>query len=287
MKPDKEFTRVASSLLLNVRDLVNWGIETGNTTPEAIRLTVAARREAAQKLVEGGMSQRQAAKLLGVKHTTIQRDVAHYVPESGPQSATGSAATKAHRAAVAVHAAAEGVTPAPIDKYRIIYADPPWDYGVHLQPDYHTEQRDHYPAMALEKICALPVRNWVEDDAVLYLWVTAPILEKAFQVVHAWGFEYKTCFVWDKIKHNMGHYNSVRHELLFVCTRGACQPDDKRLFDSVQNIERSVHSAKPPEFYDIIETNYTRGRKLEMFARQRRDGWDVYGHVNEISAAAE
>jgi N6-adenosine-specific RNA methylase IME4 len=84
----------------------------------------------------------------------------------------------------------------------------------------------------------------------------------------------------------MGHYSSVRHEKLYVCTRGSCQPDVKQLFDSVQSIERSdKHSAKPVEFYDIIETLYTHGRKLEMFARVAREGWDVYGHQAELSEA--
>jgi hypothetical protein len=90
-------------------------------------------------------------------------------------------------------------------------------------------------------------------------------------------------FVWDKIRHNMGHYNSVRCELLYICTRGSCRPDNLQLIDSVQSIERGKHSEKPVEFYDIIETLYTHGRKLEMFARKRRDGWDAWGHVAEIS----
>jgi N6-adenosine-specific RNA methylase IME4 len=82
-----------------------------------------------------------------------------------------------------------------------------------------------------------------------------------------------------------GHYNSVRHELLLICTRGSSQPDQRQLFDSVQSIERGRHSAKPVKFYDIIETLYTHGRKLEMYGRARREGWDVYGHMAELQAA--
>ena len=165
----------------------------------------------------------------------------------------------------------------PCTKYRVIYADPPWSYG-NTQPDYHPEQRDHYPVMSLADICALPVRQWVEDDAVLFLWVTAPILEESFQVIHAWGFAYKTCFVWDKVKHNMGHYSSVRHELLLLATRGSCQPDVRRLFDSVLSIERTDHSTKPDEFRHIIDTIYPHGRRIELFARRRVEGWDAYGN---------
>ncbi|MGP0084635.1 MAG: hypothetical protein ACLP0B_13540 [Steroidobacteraceae bacterium] len=91
------FTKVASDLLVNVRDLVNWGIDTGNTTPDKMRLTVAARREVATKLVESGMSQRKAAKMLGVDHKTIAKDVGKNSPRSGDKfpTRTGSAATKA------------------------------------------------------------------------------------------------------------------------------------------------------------------------------------------------
>jgi N6-adenosine-specific RNA methylase IME4 len=244
-------------------------------------MTVAARRELAIKLIEAGHSQRQAAKLLGTDEKTIRNDLRNNSAESAEKVRTGSAETKAHRAAVAEKAAAGGITELPSEKYRIIIADPPWSYG-NTQPDYHTEQRDHYPVMELDAVCAMPILQWAEDDAVLFLWVTAPILEESFQVVQAWGFKYKTCFVWDKIKHNMGHYNSVRHELLLLCTRGSCPLDNKQLFDSVQNIERTEHSAKPAEFFDIIETIYTRGRRLQVFSRQHRDGWDDYGHIAEL-----
>jgi len=279
------FTKIATELLIDVRELVRWGIDTGNTTPEKMRLTVAARKEAATKLVASGMSQRQAAKLLGVDKRTIGRDVGHNAPKCGAKSVTNSTATRARRALVRERACSGGVTAAPRKKYRVVYADPPWDYGAHLQPDYHTEQRDHYAVMSIDAICAEPVKTWVEDDAVLFLWVTSPILEKAFTVIRAWGFEYKTSFVWDKIKHNLGHYNSVRHEFLLVCTRGACRPDEKQLFDSVQSIERTRHGAKPVEFYDIIETLYVRGDRLEMYGRKRRSGWDVHGHVAQLEAA--
>lgn len=171
----------------------------------------------------------------------------------------------------------EKEAPAPTGKFRVIYADPPWSYG-NTQPDYHTEQRDHYPVMPLSDICAIPVREWAEDNSVLFLWVTSPILEEAFQVIRAWGFKYKASFVWDKVNHNMGHYNSVRHEFLLICVRGSCQPDVRKLFDSVQSIERTEHSKKPDEFYGIIETLYTHGGRLEMFSRRPRDGWKGYGN---------
>jgi len=172
--------------------------------------------------------------------------------------------------------------PAPKGKYRVIYADPPWEYGNAGLTEYG-HAKSHYPTMPLADLCAMPVQDMAEDDAVLFLWTTSPMLEAAFQVIRAWGFKYKTSFVWDKVKHNFGHYNSVRHEFLLVCTRGSCTPDATKLFDSVQTIERSArHSEKPEEFRKIIEALYSRGAKLELFARARHSGWVVFG--NQIDA---
>lgn len=174
-------------------------------------------------------------------------------------------------------------TPIPPGKFRIIYADPPWSYSDKLIKGYGAAEH-HYPAMSLEELCAMPVAGRVADDAVLFLWATSPMLEEAFQVIKAWGFTYVTSFVWDKVKHNFGHYNSVRHEFLLIATRGSCTPDADKLFDSVQTIERSArHSEKPEEFRKIIETLYTHGAKLELFARAKHKGWAVFG--NQFDAA--
>jgi N6-adenosine-specific RNA methylase IME4 len=197
----------------------------------------------------------------------------------------GTKPMEAFRLVRAARIAEDGII-SPTGKYRVIYADPPWQYGNTQQPEFG-EQRDHYATMTLEAICAEPVKDWAEDDAVLFLWCTSPMFGEVHQVWQAWGFEYKAGFVWDKIKHVMGHYNSVRHEHLLVCTRGSCQPDVRKLFDSVVTVEQgTVHSAKPAIFYDIIETLYPAGRRLEMYSRSKRRGWDQYGHRSEISDEA-
>lgn len=164
--------------------------------------------------------------------------------------------------------------------YRIIYADPPWDYGNSVM-EGSTRPTNYYPTMPTEEIAALPVYRLSADDSVLFLWSTSPHLPEAMDVIEAWGFEYKTSFVWDKVKHNMGHYNSVRHELLLVCTRGSCPPDVQRLHDSVVVQERTEHSAKPGIFRQIIDELYVYGRRVELFARTSSDGWDSWG--NELS----
>ena len=163
------------------------------------------------------------------------------------------------------------------EKYRVIYADPPWSYGDKQNIDGLGGAVKHYPTMKLEEICELPIP--AEGNAVLFLWVTSPLLEDSFKVINAWGFKYKTSFVWDKIAHNMGHYNSVRHEFLLVATKGSCTPDNIKLFDSVVSINRTEHSKKPEEFRNIIDTLYTYGKKLELFARDAAEGWDVWGNM--------
>ena len=166
----------------------------------------------------------------------------------------------------------------PEGKYRVIYADPPWDYGKGVQDSNGAEE--HYPVMSLDSLCDLPISQITDENAVLFIWVTSPMLTKSLKVIEDWGFEYKSMFIWDKIKHNMGYYNSVRHELLLICTKGSCTPDEAKLFDSVQSIERTCHSEKPEEFRQIIETLYKYGNKVELFARKQTEGWEVYG--NEI-----
>lgn len=162
-------------------------------------------------------------------------------------------------------------------KYRVIYADPPWSYNDKQDTEKLGGAVKHYPTMPLEEICAVPVP--AEKEAVLFLWTTSPMLEDSFKVINAWGFKYKSSFIWDKVLHAMGHYNSVRHEFLLIATRGSCTPDVPKLLDSVVSIERTEHSRKPKEFRDIIDTLYPIGDRLEMFAREAPDGWDVWGNM--------
>ena len=165
-------------------------------------------------------------------------------------------------------------------KYKIIYADPPWSYSDKQNIDKLGGAEKHYPTMTIEQLCNMPVNEITETNAVLFLWVTSPLLEECFEIINAWGFKYKSSFIWDKVKHNMGHYNSVRHELLLICTKGSCTPDNVKLFDSVQSIERSQkHSEKPNEFREIIKTLYN-GNAIELFSRTDCEGWDSFG--NEI-----
>ena len=167
-------------------------------------------------------------------------------------------------------------------KFRIIYADPPWQYDLEQTSPNLGGAIKHYNSMSINELCSLPIKEITEKDAVLFLWVTSPKLNLFLQLMDAWGFDYKTSFVWDKVKHNMGHYNSVRHEFLLIGGKGKSTPDVKKLVDSVISIERSdKHSEKPIEFIELIDSLYAYGNRIELFARQaKKDNWFYYG--NEI-----
>ena len=162
-------------------------------------------------------------------------------------------------------------------KYNVIYADPAWRYNDKQNTKCRGGAEKHYQTMSLNELCELKVKDISDKQAVLFIWTTSPLLEDTFKVIKAWGFKYKSSFVWDKVKHNMGHYNSVRHEFLLICTKGSFTPKVKKLFDSVVSIERTVHSRKPNEFREIISTLYPDTLKVELFARQKVEGWDAMG----------
>jgi N6-adenosine-specific RNA methylase IME4 len=169
----------------------------------------------------------------------------------------------------------------PEGKYRIFYADPPWEYtsgDQHATEEQATVLGTHYPSMTIADLCALDIKSMAEENAVLFLWVTSPLLDESFEVIKAWGFEYKASMVWDKVKHNVGHYVSVRHEFILICTKGSCKPDIAKLYDSVLTIERTEHSRKPEEVRAIIDEIYPYGKRVELFARVKAEGWDSWGN---------
>jgi len=174
----------------------------------------------------------------------------------------------------------------PENKYQLIYADPPWMYDVDLSSGATRSPENNYPVMDLDalKNFGEKVREISNKDCVLFMWITAPKLNWMNDVLEAWGFEYKTNLIWDKIKPNMGHYSSVRHEILVIAGKGNCSPtcDGKTIqsIDSVQSIEKSArHSEKPQEFRKIIEKLYPTYKKIELFARGNAPkGWTFWGN---------
>ena len=166
----------------------------------------------------------------------------------------------------------------PKGSFNIILADPPWKYQ--FSETYSRSIPAHYPDMDLKAICDLKKKLPIAENAILFLWVTSPKLEEAFKVIEAWGFEYKTSFVWVKDKIGMGYYCRNQHEFLLVATKGNFYtPEPKNRFSSIINAKRtSLHSEKPEIVYDTIEKMYPKGKGLELFARKNdRSYWKCWG----------
>jgi N6-adenosine-specific RNA methylase IME4 len=183
--------------------------------------------------------------------------------------------------------------------YQIILADPPWRYSFSKSKSRSIEAK--YPTMSTAEICALDVQKIAADDAVLFLWATAPKLPEALKVMEAWGFEYITFDLWVKLppdknrdqlifdesfrpaesrRMGMGFWYRNRHEPILLGRRGKVSPPttDRRL-ESVFFDNIGKHSAKPAIARKRIEhmlPDLT--PRIELFARDRAAGWDVWGN---------
>lgn len=175
--------------------------------------------------------------------------------------------------------------PLPSGKYRVIYADPPWQYGdQRTNTTQSGSASSQYPTMPIADICDMPVEDLAAKDSVLFLWATAPLLVEAVDVIEAWGFKYKAQFIWDKVRGYNGHYNDVRHELLLIATKGSCVPKVDKLTPSIIAEPKSKHSKKPERFYELIEHLYpiSGNSHIELFSRKARDKWTAWG--NQVDA---
>jgi N6-adenosine-specific RNA methylase IME4 len=182
---------------------------------------------------------------------------------------------------------AEGNRAIPTDRrFPVILADPPWHFEAYSETSgIERAPGNHYPTLTLEEICALPVNGLATDTAVLFLWTTCPHLQKAFEVLTAWGFEYRANVVWVKDKPpGLGYWVRNQHELLLISARGdmPAPPPSQRL-PSIINAPRREHSRKPDETYALIERMYPKLPKIELFARASRDGWVAWGNQAEAA----
>jgi N6-adenosine-specific RNA methylase IME4 len=173
-------------------------------------------------------------------------------------------------------------------KYNIILADPAWQYN-----DNNCDGRGagaHYTTMTLDDICRLPVKEVLADDAVLFLWATYPLIQHSFKVMEAWDFTYKTiAFQWVKLnKKNkepffgLGRWTRGNTECCLLGIRGK----PKRVDASVSQLIFAPigrHSAKPPETRTLIHKLMGPLPSLELFAREKVDGWDALGYDVGVS----
>jgi len=168
-----------------------------------------------------------------------------------------------------------------LGKFVVIYADPPWRYE---NPPIGSSSRsieNHYPTMTLDEICELPVDQIAHENSVLFLWATAPKLAECLKVMSVWGFDYRTCAVWDKVDIGMGYHFRNQHEILLVGKRGELSPPKAGTQPSSVHHEKSTeHSRKPLYYYDMIDDMYPGVRKIELFARAsgERPFWTAWGN---------
>jgi len=181
----------------------------------------------------------------------------------------------------------------PQKKYEIIYADPPWHYALRNNGTaFGGGVTQKYDTMSVEEICDIPVKDWVKDDAMLFLWTTMPYLEKSFQVVNAWGFEYKTmAFTWVKMNkttpgffRGVGQWTKSNAELCLLCRRGNAFPRTHKDVAQIIMEPRREHSRKPDRVRDDIVRLVGDRPRLEMFARTATPGWDVWGNQTDLFA---
>ena len=172
-------------------------------------------------------------------------------------------------------------------KYNVIYADPPWTFKTFSDKGKDRSPENHYNVMSLKDICNLPISKIANDDSVLLMWVIDPLLDKAFEVINAWGFKYKTVgFTWAKTNRKsmgfftgLGYWTRGNPEMCLLATKGK----PKRISKSVPQLvveQRREHSRKPDIMYNHIE-NLLEGPYIELFARTQRNGWDSWGNQTD------
>lgn len=180
-------------------------------------------------------------------------------------------------------------------RYKIILADPPWDYG-------NTKVKDttafgivekHYPSMKFNDIKELPINKIAEDNCYLFLWVTSPFLEKGFELIKSWGFKYATIgFVWVKMTNDkskvrgdgLGHYTNSNAEYCLIARKGKYWRESRKVRQIVLE-PKGIHSKKPIEVMKRIVDLCGDLPRIELFAREKQNGWDVWGNEVECDCS--
>lgn len=180
--------------------------------------------------------------------------------------------------------------------YDIILADPPWSYDswdANAGPQGRTAAK-HYSVMSVEDIAAMPVRELANENCALFMWAVWPSLFRANEVIEGWGFTYRTvAWVWAKLNPSsigfhtgLGYYTRANTEPCLLAVRGSMPPAVKDVSALIVSPVRE-HSRKPDEQYPKIERLYPDAKKVELFARRKRDGWDSWGNEVESDVPLE
>ena len=254
-----------------------WEFDEGTVRNDVAEISAVAAETAKQISVQGAASAEYSARGL-TGEEAAKRIVAF---EQAPSK-------RAQRRIEILKGILDDNPPLPIGgRYPVVYADPPWRFEVWSRETGLDHAADaHYPTMELDEIKALPVASFASRDYALFLWATAPMLPQALEVMAAWGFLYKSHFIWVKNRAGMGYWLRNRHELLLIGTSGSIPaPPPGQQGKSIIEAPVGAHSAKPPLFAELIESWFPDLPKIELFCRgQPRNGWVAWG--NEVVTAA-
>lgn len=249
-----------------------------------------------QKSGEAIRTDKEIAKAAGVSHDTIHK--AEIISKKAPESVkaklrSGEASINAVYTTVVraereskrelrrtENAAKAAAAPDPLKagaKFSTLLIDPPWDWGDEGDVNQMGRAKPDYATMPLADLLALPVADLADTDAHLYLWATNRSMPKAFELMAAWGFRYICLLTWPKPSIGMGNYFRGQTEHLLFGVRGSLALLRKDASTLLPQWNRGKgHSSKPLEIYPFIES-CSPGPYIELFARNRRDGWAHWG----------
>lgn len=169
----------------------------------------------------------------------------------------------------------------PQDKYEVIVIDPPWPYGTVYDPEYR-RVGNPYPEMELDEIknSTLGEKNISDisaDNSIVWLWTTHKFLPHSFDLLSSWGYEYKATMVWDKQKMGMGYWLRMQAEFCLLGIKGkpTWYLENER---DVLAIARKEHSRKPDEFYEMVKKLSPDTKRIDIFSREKREGFEQYGN---------
>ena len=164
-------------------------------------------------------------------------------------------------------------------KYKTIYADPPWNEQGGGKIKRGADK--HYSLMKTKDI--INMKTWIdnisEDNCHLYLWVTNSFLKDGLKVMEEWGFRYITTITWAKDRFGIGYYFRGQHEICLFGVKGNLKPKHRDI-PSMVFAKRTKHSKKPHEVRKRIDLLFGDLPRIELFAREKTEGWDVWG--NEV-----
>jgi N6-adenosine-specific RNA methylase IME4 len=235
--------------------------------------------------VSGGRATKIVAEQIGMSDRTFEKGLTVYEAADEGNEVARKQVEKLEQDSTSIHAAHRAVKKEkqieeleaeppqlPDGSYRVLVADPPWEYG---NQSYRSGNRGavDYPTMELSDLKELDVP--AADDSVLWLWTTNAFMSEAHELLDVWGFEQKTILTWVKERMGVGHWLRNQTEHCLLATRGNPTVD---LEDQTTYLKapRREHSRKPDEFYELVES-LCPGSKYELFARQAREGWEAFG----------